>query len=389
MMMPCCDDYWVKIVKNNNVADLRRELTSEQIDALVKGGDWFPFVEVWSSRTSAELFHNLVSSEYGGPVENMPKIPVKFAPTDFKFSIPPRFRKAFPSLRDSTTGVSYALLTHDVDNRDLRDMNAIGDFYMEDLRLSSSKRHFMDKTPIEMWDRERSKIVELARSKYGEDATPYQIRNTIFSYTKESNPFRPSTALAVYSILNAKSILDMSAGWGDRLIGAMAWAERSKRPIRYQGFDPFCDLQTRYKAMIEDFANVTGSRFNVVCFPFEDSELEENAFDVAFTSPPYFDFEEYAISSSGERTGQSTVRYSGLKEWIEGFLKPMMKKAASSLRRGGYLALNIEGPFVYGVLEEEATFLSTGMQYMGIIGYHSDEPKDKFTHPIFVWRRVA
>ncbi len=97
---------------------------------------------------------------------------------------------------------------------------------------------------------------------------------------------------------------------------------------------------------------------------------------------------------------QSTVRYPQIAEWIDKFLKPMMNRAARSLRSKGYLALNIEGPFMYKLLKNSASdpelfdiarsSLETPlrMEYMGIIGYRSDMPRDLITHPIFVWRRM-
>ncbi len=366
---------------------------SQKINSLLEDPDWFPFVETWTTRTPVQMFEALVSSPYGGSVAGMPKVRINFGRGDFKFSIPPRFSKPIPALG------SEVLLTHDIDNRDYRLMNALGEFYMEDLRLTSSKRRFMQNTPMEMWDRDKKRIVEIARSKAGSpEVGPYEIRNAIFDYTHESNPFRPTIALAVYSLLNATSILDMSSGWGDRLLGALAWAQRSRRAIRYQGYDPFMALQERYARMISDFAPVQdGERFSVSCAPFEEAPIEENAFDVAFTSPPYFDFEEYGLDTKkqSDRSGQSTVRYPGLQDWVEGFLKPMMQRASQSLRMRGYLAINIEGPFLYKLLENSATDPALfgrsppRMEYQGIIGYRSDNPDDRFTHPIFVWRRVV
>lgn len=351
-------------------------ISPRDIDELIEREDWFPFVETWSKKTAAQMFDTLVKSE-------IEVVEVSFTPDEFKFSIPQRFRKAIPRLKGE------AILTHDIDNKDYREMNAIGEFYMEDLRLETSRRRFKKDTPIEMWDRDKKQIVELARRKYGPDAGPYEIRNAVFSFTKESNPFRPSVALAIYCILNATRILDMSAGWGDRLIGAMAWAVKSGKQIRYQGYDPFAELHPRYADMIQDFAP-EGSRFDTTIAPFEDAEIEESAFDLAFTSPPYFDFEEYGLSKTTSRENQSTVRYPTLAEWVDGFLKTMMRRAARMLRIGGHLAINIEGPFMHNLLENSGTmFTEVRMEYVGIIGYTSDEPKDHVVHPTFVWRRIA
>lgn len=382
--------------------DLRRDLSRKEIDDLIASPNWFPFVETWSVRTPSQLFERLVESAYGsGEPDRLPKIQVQFIRSEFPFAMPDRFRKPVPQLVGSE-GKTYAILTHDIDMKDYREMNAVGEFYTEDLRLSSSKRRFQKLTPIEMWDRERDHIVKVARDRHGPNAGPYEIRNAVVAVTKESNPFRPTLALAVYSLLNARTILDMSAGWGDRLLGALAWARRSKSVVRYQGYDPFVELQARYSAMISDFAKDGISQFVVTPAPFESAPIEENTFDLAFTSPPYFDFEEYGFPSPTQgdtpssRETQSTVRYPEVSDWVEGFLKPMMQRASHALRIRGYLAINIEGPFMYGVLDKSASdpaLFGKGsglqMEYQGIIGYRSDEPADRRVHPIFVWRRMA
>lgn len=406
--------------------DINREETPEGIDLLVKSEDWFPYVEVWSKRTPKEMMQNLVHSPYGNSqkpfCKNIPMTKIAFTRANFKDAIPDRMRfpvsflmndcKASSSGGGGTVvgggGGGCVLLTHDLDLKDYREMNAVGDFFMEDLRLMSSKRKFMLCVPLMIWDRDKEKIVDLARKKYGPNAGAYEIRNTFFSYTHESNPFRPSIALAVYAMFNARNILDMSSGWGDRLIGAIAWSLRNPNTvIRYQGYDPFADLQPRYRAIIREFApdNFVGE---IIESPFESAPIELGYYDLAFTSPPYFDFEEYGYSTSHvvtegykdiaqpmvNRDTQSTVRYPEMSDWVDGFLKPTLRRAALSLRIGGYLALNIEGPYVYKLLDrssgDKRLFGNSTMRmdYQGIIGYKSDNPKDLTTHPIFVWRRT-
>lgn len=394
------------------MSDLRKDLSPEQIDELTGAkSDWFPYVEEWSLRSAKQFFKNLVESAYGDsgkPIfAHIPTTFCTFSRSDFKFAIPDRMRKPISQMSPSLVE-KYVLLTHDIGLKDYREMNAIGDFFMEDLRLASSKRKFMKDFPIHMWDVEKKNIVESARKRHGDNASAYDIRNEFFRMTKESNPFRPSIALAVYNIFNASSILDMSAGWGDRLIGACAWAQRTKRTVRYQGYDPFSDLQPRYEMIIKKFAP-KDSFFEIDCSPFENpSNIETDTYDLAFTSPPYFDFEEYGFSiSSGpqeagdadeefptlSRDTQSIVRYPQLQDWIDSFLKPMMVNAAMSLKKKGILALNIEGPYMFKVLERSEQMFakncpSMRVEYQGILGYKSDDPKDTTVHPIFIWKRT-
>ena len=58
--------------------------------------------------------------------------------------------------------------------------------------------------------------------------------------------------------------------------------------------------------------------------------------DLCFTSPPYFDTEKY----SDEDT-QSYMKYPTEKEWIDGFLFLTLENCYESLKKNGYLLLNI------------------------------------------------
>ena len=124
-------------------------------------------------------------------------------------------------------------------------------------------------------------------------------------------------------------MLDFSAGWGDRLIGAIA------SDIDYIGVDPNPCTHRGYAKIIKELGD--SKRHTVIKAPFEEVPLENlGRADLVLTSPPYFDLEVY----SGE-AGQSILSFPSEQGWLKGFLEPSLKKCWEALRPGGTLVLVI------------------------------------------------
>ena len=82
------------------------------------------------------------------------------------------------------------------------------------------------------------------------------------------------------------NMLDFSAGWGDRLIGAIAYG------TKYTGVDPSNCLKKKYLKIINTLADNT-KNYRIINQPFEETDLEDNIYDFIFTSPPFFTYEVY------------------------------------------------------------------------------------------------
>lgn len=126
-------------------------------------------------------------------------------------------------------------------------------------------------------------------------------------------------------------VLDPCAGWGGRLLGASCCVPR------YDGFEP----ASRTFAGLEQLATFISSMHpsftaNLSMVPFEDAKLDDQSYDMAFTSPPYYDTEEY----SDEPT-QSRIRYTTPYAWRDGFFVALIQKTMRALRPGGRFILNI------------------------------------------------
>ncbi len=225
-------------------------------------------------------------------------------------------------------------------------------------------------------------IVDKALSKYRE-ISDYSLRNSMYGIISGANLFKPQLAKSIYNIFNANRVLDMCSGWGDRLLGAMA----TKSVERYLGFDPNKRLIPGYQRMMNMFSGINGGDYEVHFIPFENSKdiIGNEKFDLAFTSPPFFDLEIYTNDE-----GQSIDKNQTLDDWKNNWLFPMMKQAWNTLTNGGHLALYINDSLNNDlvVCQSMLDYASTlpNNQWVGIIGVES-EGKSKKYRTLYVWRK--
>ncbi len=147
--------------------------------------------------------------------------------------------------------------------------------------------------------------------------------------------FPPNVARDIYCNAKYKGsqlrILDPCAGWGGRMIGAASVG------AYYEAWEP---STATYNGLIklgrwlEKFD--TGFKFVLHHEPFEDSTIPSKKFDIALTSPPYYDTEIYSDESTN-----SLNRYDTFDEWVQGFYHPMIHSAMGSLRGGCSFILNV------------------------------------------------
>ncbi len=156
----------------------------------------------------------------------------------------------------------------------------------------------------------------------------YQVLQLGINGIQYVNEFPPHVARDLFCSFNARRVLDPCAGWGGRMIGAAAVG------AFYHGFEPSTrtfDGLNRLGEFLKTFE--TGFDFKVECVPFEDATIVDQ-YDLALTSPPYFDTERY----SDEPTNAG-VRYATFEAFVEGFFVPLIRKATNASTNG--LILNI------------------------------------------------
>jgi hypothetical protein len=154
----------------------------------------------------------------------------------------------------------------------------------------------------------------------------------IMHRTAVSN-FRPTVARALLQHYSGpgERVLDFSAGYGGRLLGALS-VER-----HYTGIDPasaqVCGLRGMVKAVSRSFANtqlIQGCSEDIL------PSWPKCSFSVVLSSPPYFNCERY----SNEPT-QSYMRYPSYDEWKNKFLSVVLVESFRVLEKGGHLLLNV------------------------------------------------
>ena len=192
-----------------------------------------------------------------------------------------------------------------------------------------------------------------------------------------------NVAYIIYQTFKPKRILDMSAGWGDRLLAATMYG-----PELYVGVDPNSSLFDGYKKIVQTFVEPEKQQnYKLLESPFENVDLGNQNFDLMFSSPPYFVGEEYSKDK-----GQTYLNYSEIDAWLDNFLFVSIDKIWMHLTDGGIFALDlnnlkIEGNVVY-FMDKVNDHLNKlyNSEYIGVIRHkflsHSH------TTPIWIWRKL-
>jgi hypothetical protein len=139
------------------------------------------------------------------------------------------------------------------------------------------------------------------------------------------NTFKPSIAKYIYKQFGATRILDPCAGWGGRMLGAMALNLES-----YMGFDTNPVVVEKSREL-KEFFKPEADNIKVIegnCLEQDFSAIE---YDFVLTSPPYFNLEIY--------TGMT--EFSSNDQYYIEFLKPLIYRCRINIREGGHVCINI------------------------------------------------
>lgn len=142
--------------------------------------------------------------------------------------------------------------------------------------------------------------------------------------------FKPSTAKWLYKKFNATKVLDFTAGWGGRMLGAYALG------IDYVGIDTNANMRNAYDGMITELGKPNLKMIWDSCLNVDFSTLD---YDFVLTSPPYVNLEIYEHMSLFESN----------KAYYTNFLIPMINKSLKYIKKGGRVCINIS-PKMYNDL---------------------------------------
>ena len=155
------------------------------------------------------------------------------------------------------------------------------------------------------------------------------LANKLFEANRFNNAvvfFKATTAKYIYNKYKATSVLDPTAGWGGRMLGADALG------IKYTGIDTNTNMIDTYQEMINRLDGDNTMIFDD-CLNVDFSEIE---YDFVLTSPPYINIEVY----------EHMTPYESNKAFYEKFLIPLLNKCLKHIKKDGKVAFNIS-PAMY------------------------------------------
>jgi hypothetical protein len=149
--------------------------------------------------------------------------------------------------------------------------------------------------------------------------------------------FKSTTAKYLYKKYKAKSVLDPTAGWGGRMLGAWALG------IDYTGIDTNVEMKDAYSNMIDFLDNETSLSNELFETTTPNSNLKmiwESALDVDFskldydfvlTSPPYVNLEVY----------EHMTEWKSDEDFYVDFFIPLWDKCFKHIKPNGHVCFNI------------------------------------------------
>jgi hypothetical protein len=263
-----------------------------------------------------------------------------------------------------------------------KDLYNITDYFSQYCRVRCINNLKSKESPFDYFQKNKLKIYkELQLTKSNNKLNYQDFSEYLYKNTKQCTNFNTTVILSILKLLKPKRYLDPSAGWGDRLVGAIAYG------CEYTGVDPSECMYPIYKNIINELVpRNQQSKYNIIKNGFETTIIKHNYYDLVFTSPPFFDFELYENSPT-----QSIEKFSTLEKWLKGFLFPLAEKAYSALVINGYFGLYISDYTGVSFTKEIFKYISEnikGFKYKGDIHFWTPENK-KTVRTIFFWQKNA
>lgn len=264
-------------------------------------------------------------------------------------------------------------------NTDYFIVDGISNLWSERERLMA--RVNRNRTLYEVWanPKDRAKILAEAKRRETDD-----IRDTMSAMQfKECNTFNPMIMGQVFANFFKKdelknvTVLDPSAGWGDRLITALALGVG-----HYIGFDPNTRMHPIYEKIVTELKRDTATTFYTTRF----KKIKGFTVDVVLTSPPFYDYEIYPGTEK-----DTQVPYA---KWLREMYTPYIKDAIGMLHINGIFCIYVDNR-KYMLADDTARIMRrTGMQFVCRLAFYNDyisycgETHHGKLRSMWVWKRV-
>lgn len=166
------------------------------------------------------------------------------------------------------------------------------------------------------------------------------IRKGFVIQRKAVSFFKPTTACSIYkrflSDANNPKVWDPSCGFGGRALGFASLLKNKSG--EYWGCEPAAETYADLLSLKSDLQTVNSNLvMNISNQGSETIMLPENYFDFVFTSPPYFDKEQYF-----DEPGQCWRDYPTFDEWKDSYLRKTYQNAFKSLKQGCKMMINFD-----------------------------------------------
>lgn len=189
--------------------------------------------------------------------------------------------------------------------------------------------------------------------------------------------FKSITAKYLYKKYRATAVLDPTAGWGGRMLGAWSLG------IDYVGIDTNIDMKPAYDGMMDFLANKVTfgnglfaventSKLEMIwdsCLTVDYSKIN---YDFVLTSPPYINMELYKNMKPWEND----------KVFYEDFFIPLWAKCVKHIKQGGKVCFNISPKMYDDAIKYGLTPCDTEEDLLQQLGQAKGKKKqDK----IYIW----
>jgi len=318
----------------------------------------FPYIHTYSDTTPQQMFENLKNTV-------VPIVYQRYRLNGYNKDAPGNINPLPPKYRNIPTFIDASNVSYD-------DVDGVSDWFNEDVRIRGRKI-YKNKSSYELWKENPQNLQILTKNQIK------KYRNTLWKNNSELNPFRPSWAKTLMKIFKQElkdnyKILDISAGWGDRLIAAISI------DADYTGYDPNLELKNGHDNIIKMFGSHEKQR--IIYQPFELSEMTDT-YDLVLSSPPFFDLEIYSDDET-----QSTSMYKDFNTWRDMFLMKSLFKAWNALKINGIMAIHISDfsklNIVRYMLDKVSNFPECN--WLGVIGLKGESGDIR---PVWIWQKIS
>ena len=190
--------------------------------------------------------------------------------------------------------------------------------------------------------------------------------------------FKSTTAKYLYRKYGATHVLDPTAGWGGRMLGA--WA----LDIDYTGIDTNTELKPAYDGMIDfldkeqefdsNLFETEASNLQMIYESCLDVDFSKIPYDMVLTSPPYINLEIY----------EHMEPWQSDELFYNDFFLPLFEKCLKHIKIGGNVCFNISPKMYEDALKHGLPECDSEEDLLQQLGQQKGKKKqDK----IYIWQK--